>query len=116
MVHGDAADPAVRVDGVVSASGERAVYRFTQLTTSQTYPAAPVRLPGLAPDADYLIQPLACNLASGEPFTQIGNGQSELGWWNSQGVVMNGGALDAFGLRPPCIHPANAVLFSATRV
>lgn len=29
---------------------------------------------------------------------------------------MNGGALTAFGLRPPCIHPANAVLFSATRV
>ena len=116
VIHGDEADPAVRVDGVVSASGERAVYRFTQLTTSQTYPAAPVRLLGLDPDSDYLIQPLACNIGSGEPFTQIGNGQSELGWWNSQGVVMNGGALAAFGLRPPCIHPANAVLFSATRV
>ena len=116
VIHGDEADPAVRVDGVVSASGERAVYRFTQLTTSQTYPAAPVRLLGLDPDADYLIQPLACNIGSGEPFTQIGNGQSELGWWNSQGIVMNGGALTAFGLRPPCIHPANAVLFSATRV
>ncbi len=116
VIHGDEADPAVRVDGVVSASGERAVYRFTQLTTSQTYPAAPVRLLGLDPDADYLIQPLACNIGSGEPFTQIGNGQSELGWWNSQGIVMNGEALAAFGLRPPCIHPANAVLFSATRV
>ena len=116
VIHGDEAAPAVRVDGVVSASGERAVYRFTQLTTSQTYPAAPVRLLGLDPDSDYLIQPLACNIGSGEPFTQIGNGQSELGWWNSQGGVMNGGALAAFGRRPPCIHPANAVLFSATRV
>ena len=35
VIHGDEADPAVRVDGVVSASGERAVYRFTQLTTSR---------------------------------------------------------------------------------
>ncbi len=116
VVHGDTADPAVRVDGVVSADGERAVYRFTQLTTSQTYPAAPVRLPGLDPDADYLIRPLPCNIDSGEPFTWIGNGQSALGWWNADGIVMNGAALAAFGLRPPSIHPANAVLFAATRV
>lgn len=116
VVHGDAADPAVRVDGVVSADGARAVYRFTQLTTSQTYPAAPVRLPGLDPDADYLIRPLPCNIDSGEPFTWIGNGQSALGWWNPDGVVMNGAALASFGLRPPSIHPANAVLFSATRM
>ncbi|WP_288273234.1 alpha-galactosidase [uncultured Bifidobacterium sp.] len=116
VVHGDAADPAVRVDGVVSADGARAVYRFTQLTTSQTYPAAPVRLPGLNPDADYLVRPLACNLESGEPFTQIGNGQSALGWWNQDGIVMTGRALDTFGVRPPSIYPANAVLFSVTRV
>ncbi|MUH59204.1 alpha-galactosidase [Bifidobacterium canis] len=116
VVHGDDEDPAVRVDGVISADGARAVYRFTQLTTSQTYPAAPVRLAGLDPDATYHIAPLALNLESGEPFTEIGNGQSALGWWNADGIDMSGEALATYSLRPPSIHPANAVLFSVTRI
>lgn len=116
VVHGDDEDPAVRVDGVISADGARAVYRFTQLTTSQTYPAAPVRLAGLDPEATYHIAPLALNLESGEPFTEIGNGQSALGWWNADGIDMSGEALATYGLRPPSIHPANAVLFSVTRI
>ncbi len=115
-VHDDAADPTVRVDGVISADGARAVYRFTQLTTSQTYPAAPIALPGLDAQATYRVRPLALNMASGEPFGEIGNGQSELGWWNANGVEMTGEALASYGLRPPSIHPANAVLFSVTRV
>ena len=115
-VHDYAADPTVRVDGVISADGARAVYRFTQLTTSQTYPAAPIALPGLDAQATYRVRPLALNMASGEPFGEIGNGQSELGWWNANGVEMTGEALASYGLRPPSIHPANAVLFSVTRV
>ena len=43
VVHSDAADPAVRVDGCVMPNKAAAIYRFTQLTTSQTYPAAPDR-------------------------------------------------------------------------
>ena len=34
-VHSDAADPAVRVDGCVMPNKAAAIYRFTQLTTSQ---------------------------------------------------------------------------------
>lgn len=115
-VHGDDADPAVRVDGVISADGERAVYRFTQLTTSQNYPAAPVRLPGLDRCANYVVRPLPCSLAAGEPFSELGNGQSPLGWWNVDGIVLSGAALASYGLRPPSLHPANAVLFSVSRI
>ena len=57
-VHSDAADPAVRVDGCVMPNKAAAIYRFTQLTTSQTYPSAPVKLPGLDPDAVYVVSPL----------------------------------------------------------
>lgn len=49
---------AVRVDGCVMPNKAAAIYRFTQLTTSQTYPSAPVRLPGLDPDAVYVVSPL----------------------------------------------------------
>ncbi|KFJ04462.1 alpha-galactosidase [Bifidobacterium tsurumiense] len=113
-VHADCADPSVRVDGVVSEDGSRAVYRFTQLTTSVSYPAAPVRLPGLQAQATYKIVPLSVNIdleASG-----IANGQTPLGWWNESGTVLSGATLQSYGVRLPSLHPAQAVLFSVERV
>ena len=113
-VHGDTADPSVHLDGMVAADGSTAVYRFTQLTTSPTYPAAPVRLPGLDKTALYRVRPLSVNIdleSSG-----IACGQSELGWWTADGVTLPGAALAAYGVRPPALHPAQAVLFTVERV
>ena len=112
-VHSDAADPAVRVDGCVMPNKAAAIYRFTQLATSQTYPAAPVRLPGLDPEATYVVSPLDVSLDLIKQ--DIGNGQSTLGWWNADGVKMTGRALATYGIRPPALHPAQAVLFKAVR-
>ncbi|PJM76490.1 alpha-galactosidase [Bifidobacterium felsineum] len=108
-VHADANDPAVRLDGMVMPSQDAAIYRFTQLTTGQTYPAAPVRLPGLDPDRRYRVSPLDPSL----DLTGLANGQSTLGWWNEDGVVMTGEALQRYGIRPPSLHPQQAVLFKA---
>ena len=58
VVHGDAPDPAVRLDGVVSADGSQALYRFTQLTSSVNYPPQSLVLPGLDSKSDYRIRPL----------------------------------------------------------
>ena len=88
--------------------------RFTQLTTSQTYPSAPVRLPGLDPDAVYVVSPLDVSLDLVKQ--DIGNGQSPLGWWTADGVKMTGRALAAYGIRPPALHPAQAVLFKVVRI
>ncbi|KAB7788692.1 alpha-galactosidase [Bifidobacterium leontopitheci] len=113
-VHGDDPDSAVRLDGMVKPDCSAAFYRFTQLTTGQTYPAAPVRLTGLDPDAVYRVQPLALDLdleGSG-----MGCGQSPLGWWTPDGVTMTGRALLTYGLRPPALHPAQSVLLTAVRV
>ncbi|MBT1172567.1 alpha-galactosidase [Bifidobacterium sp. MA2] len=112
-VHADAADPAVRVDGMVKPDRSAAFYRFTQLTTGQTYPAAPIRVPGLDPDGVYRIQPLYLDLDLETP--GLGNGQSPLGWWTADGVLATGRALETYGLRPPSLHPAQAVLFTAIR-
>lgn len=109
-VHTDSPDPAVRVDGMVKPDRSAAFYRFTQLTTGQTYPAAPVRLPGLDPDATYRVQPLA--LALDLAGLGIGNGQSPLGWWREEGVLMSGRTLQTYGVRPPSLHPAQSVLFT----
>ena len=110
-VHTDAADPAVRVDGMVKPDRSAAFYRFTQVTTSDTYPAAPIRLAGLDPDATYRIQPLWLDLDLAA--LGIANGQSPLGWWTEDGVLMTGRALQTYGLRPPSLHPAQAILFTA---
>lgn len=116
VVHGDSGDPAARLDGVVSADKSRAVYRFTQLTTSATYPAAPVRLPGLDADTTYCVRPLAVSLPDGLMGSWAANGQSQLGWWNEDGVVMDAQVLQSYGVRLPALHPAQAVLFEAVRV
>ena len=114
VVHSDAADPAVRVDGCVMPNKAAAIYRFTQLTTSQTYPSAPVKLPGLDPDAVYVVSPLDVSLDLAKQ--DIGNGQSPLGWWSADGVKMTGRALATYGIRPPALHPAQAVLFKVVRI
>lgn len=110
--HADSPDAAVRLDGVVSADGARAVYRFTQLTTSATYPAAPVKLPGLEAGSVYRVRPLPVNF----DISGYRCGQSPLGWWTEQGVELGGEALMTYGLRPPALHPAQAVLIEVTRV
>ncbi|WP_240539327.1 alpha-galactosidase [Bifidobacterium sp. SO1] len=112
-VHLDCSDPAVRLDGMVKPDRSAAFYRFTQLTTSATYPAAPIRVPGLDPDGTYRIQPLWLDLDLAG--LGIGNGQSALGWWTPDGVLLTGRALATYGLRPPTLHPAQAVLFTAIR-
>lgn len=112
-VHADIADPAVRVDGMVKPDRSAAFYRFTQLTTSQTLPAAPIRVPGLDPDGTYRIQPLWLDLDLDG--LGLGSGQSPLGWWTKDGVLMTGRALMTYGLRPPSLHPAQSVLFTAIR-
>ena len=125
LVHADTGDPAIRLDGVVKPDRSAAIYRFTQLTTSATYPAAPVHVPGLKPEATYLIQPVPVNVdlgggwnsaAGGGELEAAANGQSPLGWWTAEGIRLPGAALASYGLRMPSLHPANAVLFWAIEV
>ncbi|MBT1167061.1 alpha-galactosidase [Bifidobacterium simiarum] len=125
LVHADTGDPAVRLDGVVKPDRSAAIYRFTQLTTSATYPAAPVHLPGLKPESTYLIQPVPVNVslgggwnsaAGGGELESAANGQTPLGWWNADGIRLPGAVLESTGLRMPSLNPANAVLFWAIEV
>lgn len=108
LVHMEAVDPAVRVDGVVAADKTEAVMRFTQLVTSQNYPPQPVRIPGLDPEKVYEVAPLPVS----EDLTGIGTGQSPLLWWNAEGAKVSGQVLGSVGIRPPQLNPAEAVLFS----
>ncbi len=113
-VHADVADtddPSGYVDGIVAADRSQGVFRYTQLTMSRTYPAAPVHLPGLDPQALYRVEPLEAS----RDLTGVGTGQSPLLWWE-HGAVLDGRALQEYGLRPPQINPAHAVLLVARKV
>lgn len=112
LVHGDDPDPAIRLDGLLAADGSRALYRFTQLTSSVNYPAQALVLPGLDPQSNYRITPLDLCLS----LEKVGSGQSPLNWWTSQGVTLPGALLGGEGIRPPMLYPAQAVIFQATRL
>ena len=112
-VHADIADPAVRVDGMVKPDRSAAFYRFTQLTTSQTLPAAPdSRARVLTPSGT-------------TAYSRWSGSRSQRAWswqrpvavagWTKDGVLMTGRALMTYGLRPPSLHPAQSVLFTAIR-
>lgn len=62
----------------------------------------------------YVVSPLDVSLDTAKQ--DIGNGQSPLGWWNADGVRMTGRALTTYGIRPPALHPAQAVLFKVVRI
>lgn len=113
-VHADSSDPSIRVDGVVSKDRSRAVYRFTQLTTSQSYPATLIHLPGLDPQALYRVAPFTLNLELENLGLGFANAAPQ--WWDEQGVELSGQELITFGIRPPALHPAQAVLFTVERV
>ncbi|MFC0265816.1 alpha-galactosidase [Alloscardovia macacae] len=112
-VHGDIADDSVRLDGVVAADGSKALYRFAQVRTSVHYPALPVRLPGLDKDALYRVRPVDIQR---ELDVHHMNGQSDLLWWTEEGIEISGAALQNFGIRPPQLHPAQAVVFVVERI
>lgn len=73
-----------------------------------------MRLPGLDPDKVYEVSPLDVSLDLIKQ--DITNGQSPLGWWNPEGVKMTGRALETYGIRPPSLHPAQAVLFKVVEI
>ena len=113
-VHADLADsmdPASYVDGVVAQDGSLGVFRYTQLLMSRTYPAAPIHLPGLDPHALYRVAPLEAS----RDLSTMGTGQTPLLWWE-HGAVLEGEELNRYGLRPPQINPAHAVILIAKRV
>lgn len=108
-VHGDITDESGRLDGVVSQDGAHALYRFAQVRTSMHYPSLPVALPGIDANRLYRVRPVDVQLELTHEET---NGQSELLWWDEEGIVVSGAALRNYGLRVPQLNPQQAVVFS----
>ena len=105
VVHAELADSGADLRGVVAADGSRALFAFTQVTSSSAYPAAPITFPGLDDERSYAVAVLPLPAAAGAPRE---GARAELAW--ADGVVMTGRMLRLSGLRPPVLHPEELAL------
>ena len=108
VVRVDHPDPAAAVHGVVSVDRLRALFAYVQLATSVAAVPAVVRLPGLDPGTDYLVEPVLDTGGAWGP--QV----VPPPWWADGGVRLPGRALAESGLQLPAIHPEQAVLLRVT--
>ena len=102
LVHGDTPDATTDVRGVVARDAASALFTFTQVTTSVTYPPGRFTLPGLDADRRYTVRIAAGNVADGP-------GQSPLPW-AERPITLTGRQLGTAGLQAPVLFPAQLVL------
>lgn len=99
----DGTDAGLDVRGMVAADGSRALCTVTQVTTTITYPPAPIILPGLDPHKNYRVRLVNPGGQDPQP------GQSPLVWAHQESVL-SGHILSTIGLRPPVQFPQQATI------
>ncbi|RGA04608.1 alpha-galactosidase [Microbispora triticiradicis] len=109
VVRADHPDPAAWVHGIVALDRSRAVYSYVQLETGVVERTAPMRLPGLDPDAEYVVEAIPGEVSG--PLDRHPD-------WASSHVRLTGRALAAIGLPAPRFadRPGTAFLFLCLRV
>jgi alpha-galactosidase len=111
-VRGDHPDPAAYVHGVVAPARDKAVFAYVQLDASVGDRTAPIRLPGLAADRVYVLEPVR---AASAP---------EAAWprWAAappaEPVRLTGAVLGRIGVAGPALAntPGEAFVFTATAI
>jgi alpha-galactosidase len=102
LVHGDTTDATTDVRGVVAGDGASALFSYTQVSTSVTYPPGRFTLPGLVPDRHYTVRIVAGSVTAGP-------GQSSLPW-AEQPIRLTGRQLGTAGLQAPVLFPGQLIL------
>jgi alpha-galactosidase len=105
FVRSDYPDPAYWAHGVVSRDRRRALFMFASLDTSLAAQPGWIRLPGLAPDLSYRIDPVHLS----EPALVDTRGGPPT-WWTDP-TTASGGLLEAVGLQGPMLYPEQALVF-----
>lgn len=106
LVHGDTTDATTDIRGVVATDEASALFTFTQVSTSVTYPPGRFTLPGLSPDRRYTVRIAAGSVGAGP-------GQSPLPW-AEQPIRLSGRQLGTVGLQAPVLYPGQLVLLELT--
>lgn len=101
VVHGDHPDPAILVQGVVSADRAEGWYVVAAVAATATQHPAPVRLGGLDPERRYVITDETP--ATDQHVADLGET-----WAASTGVTVSGRVLGSAGVRLPATGPDTA--------
>ncbi|MFG1921890.1 alpha-galactosidase [Cryptosporangium sp. NPDC048952] len=104
VVHGDLADPATALTGVVAPERDHAVFVYSRTGTSPTTQSGRVVLPGLEPSRKYSVRIVT---EAGSPAFAA---RVAPPWVVSGEVVLSGAALSGVGLSMPTLHPAQALV------
>ena len=107
VVRVDHADPSVEVHGVVSRDRAEALFAVTRLSTSDTHHTAPVRIPGLDPEAVYDVAVISLD------DTRYGPARRQPEWLPC-GLTATGRQLDVIGLGAPVLMPEFTMLLRVT--
>ncbi|MDR0365955.1 MAG: alpha-galactosidase [Bifidobacteriaceae bacterium] len=112
LVHADLEDPAVALDGIVAAGGDRALFIWTRLASSGRAVEGRVQFPGLDPAANYSLtvrqdwgMPRFQELRHAPWFTQALQGP----------VSLPGAVLARAGLPLPMLAPLQALVIEINR-
>ncbi|PJJ61998.1 alpha-galactosidase [Compostimonas suwonensis] len=113
-VHADLGDPALRLEGVVSADRSEALYGFTALDRSTTWPNGRIRFPGLDDARRYRVSVVAPGETAAHreglpPWARTdaaGDGFAEA----SAALELPGAVLRAVGVEAPALDPDRSVL------
>lgn len=96
------------LNGAVAPDASEALYAAVQRFRPVTWPAGPVQLPGLNPDALYEVRP--AGPSRGVEFDP----RVHPSWW-PEGITASGRMLGAAGISLPALQPDQAVLLHVVR-
>ena len=111
VIHADHPDHGWLIHGVVSTTGERAIYALTRLTTSAQRPTPPLCLPGLTPQARFEIREL---LPDGVDSDVRSTSHVVPPWWGTS-LTLPSEVLATAGFRFPDLDPERVILLDVTR-
>jgi alpha-galactosidase len=109
LVRGDHPDPAVLVTGMVSRSGDEAVFVVAVVASTATQTPTPVVLPGLHDDRRYAVRRVG-------PLDGDARRAEEGAGWLVTGLTLPGSVLVTAGVRLPAMLPESAVVLHCTAV
>ncbi|MFJ8896453.1 alpha-galactosidase [Leifsonia sp. NPDC102414] len=107
VVHADLAEPAARLEGVVSASADEGLYAFSIVERPSTWPVGRAGLPGLDDAKTYAVRavfPTGERPAGAQPP------------WLADEVVLSGRVLRRVGIEMPSLDPDRSLLLHVRTV
>lgn len=108
VVHADATDSSIQVEGVVATDRSDALYRVVAVDHTLDWPAGRVTLPGLDPSLVYRV--------TAQPPGDAAVAGTWVPGWAPEGVRLTGRVLGEVGVACPLLDPDRLVLLRVTAV